>query len=487
MTKPKKLKVKKGRSIGNWKLIDKLGAGGNGDVWKVVDSKANEYAIKVLRNIDQITYNRFKSEVYILKHLNIDGVMNIVESFIPDTYQEGTPWFVMPLANAFDEYLIEKQPLEVVSDFLKLAKTIEVLHQKGIVHRDIKPENILFFNNRLFITDFGLVKYPERMEITPKRRDVGAKFTMAPEMRRNADSADGKKADVFSFAKTLWISLTGESKGFDGQYMPSSVLGLKNYQKDIYLTSLDDLLVKSTDNDPNERPTIEEFYNDLTSWLELNRDFQKRNLTEWFELQNKLFPLGAPKSTTWENIDSIVTVINKISEASSLNHMFFPNGGGHTITAASKAKEDGLIALHVGEKIAELIKPKKLTYETFGVDPSWDYFRLEAAEIEPSGIQNAVGLDAIAEALTEVEPGVYSDIGCWEYNEWKGETLSDFARPISRFLKGSFVFVCTASVYNSISGTYDARHDKMSEIEFRDYIQKGAEYFESRKAEQSSA
>ena len=456
-------------------------------LFQIKSQKLRYAAGSSLKNIDQITYNRFKSEVYILKSLNIDGVINIVDSFIPETYQEGTPWYVMPLANTFDKYLINAQSLEVVSDFLKLAETIEVLHQKDIVHRDIKPENILFFNNRLFLTDFGLVKYPERMEITPKRRDVGAKFTMAPEMRRNADSADGKKADVFSFAKTLWISLTGESKGFDGQYMPSSVLGLKNYQTDIYLTSLDDLLVRATDNDPNERPTIKEFYNDLSSWLELNRNFQKRNLTEWFELQNKLFPLGAPKSTTWENIDAIIAVINKIAEAPSLNHMFYPNGGRNTITAVSKAKEDGLIALHVGEKIAELIKPQKLTYESFGVDPSWDYFRLEAAKIEPSGVQNAVNPDGIAEALTEVEPGVYSDIGCWEYDEWQGEPLSDFARPISRFLKGSFIFVCTASVYNSIGDTYDARHNKMSELKFREYIQKGAEYYNSSKNKQSGA
>ena len=46
MIKPKKLKIKEGRSVGKWKLIHKLGAGGNGDVWKVLDSEDNEYALK---------------------------------------------------------------------------------------------------------------------------------------------------------------------------------------------------------------------------------------------------------------------------------------------------------------------------------------------------------------------------------------------------------------------------------------------------------
>lgn len=47
---------------------------------------------------------------------------------------------------------------------------------------------------------------------------MGAVFTISPEMKRNPKEADGKKADVFSLAKTLWMFLTKDEKGFDGVY-----------------------------------------------------------------------------------------------------------------------------------------------------------------------------------------------------------------------------------------------------------------------------
>ncbi len=481
----KKVKFKHGRRVGDWKLVEKLGAGGNGDVWKVTDSLGNEYAMKILRQIDDVTYRRFKSEVHILENVSIDGVIDLVDSYIPDNSSEHAPWFVMPLAKCFEEYKRNKGILDIISDFVLLARTLEELHKIEIVHRDIKPENILFMNGRLLFTDFGLVKYPNREAITPKRRDVGAKFTMAPEMRRDAESADGRKADVYSFAKSIWIAISGNQRGFDGQYIANGILGLKNFHKELYLTSLDELINAATDNDPVVRPSIGEFADGLEKWLQLNNDFQERNLTEWFELQNALFPFGVPDSTKWTNIDSIVSVINELSKARSLNHMFFPDGGGHTIMAASRAAEEGMIALHVSDKMAELLKPKKLTYETFGVDPSWDYFRLEAEEIEPSGINNAVSYDGISEALTEIEPGQYAEYSCWDYGEYNGEPLSDFVRPVRRYLKGSFVFFCTASVYNQLRGKYDAYnagHNKITEDQFRDHIQNVAEYFASKES-----
>ncbi len=84
----KKVKFKRGRKVGDWKLVEKLGAGGNGDVWKVTDSLENEYAMKILRQIDDVTYRRFKSEVHILENVSIDGVIDVIDSYIPDKSSE---------------------------------------------------------------------------------------------------------------------------------------------------------------------------------------------------------------------------------------------------------------------------------------------------------------------------------------------------------------------------------------------------------------
>ncbi|WP_206022634.1 protein kinase domain-containing protein [Billgrantia bachuensis] len=103
--RPKKTRLKKGRTIAGWRLIEKLGSGGNGDVWKVVNDSGNEYAMKFLRQIDDVTYERFKSEVHILSTVDIDGVIKVVESFIPQEGSEAIPWFVMPLAESFTDYI----------------------------------------------------------------------------------------------------------------------------------------------------------------------------------------------------------------------------------------------------------------------------------------------------------------------------------------------------------------------------------------------
>lgn len=63
------------------------------------------------------------------------------------------------------------------------------------------------------------------------------------------------------------------------------------------------------------------------------------------------------------------------------------------LLGASKAEENGMLALHVGGSRVEILKPKKLTYESVGFHPQWNYFRLEAAEIEPTGIETEMSND----------------------------------------------------------------------------------------------
>ncbi|MBU4524054.1 MAG: protein kinase [Desulfomicrobium sp.] len=468
-------KYSAGDSFDGWVLEKSLGVGGNGDVWRASKLDQQPVALKMLRNINLETYERFKNEIASLEELGcVMGVIPLLEKFIPNDMAAGTPWFTMPIATTFAEYISGKKSEKIVEDFISLAKVVEALHKKGISHRDIKPANFLFYNDRLCLSDFGLVKYPKQAVLTKQKRDVGAKFTMAPEMRRKAHASDGLPADVYSLAKSLWIALTGEELGFDGQYNPASTIAISNYLPETYTTTLDRLLVECTETDPLLRPKISTVIARLEEWLGVARDFHTRNLAEWTELTQKLFPLGAPTRSTWLQIDSICSVLAEISKVKALNHMFYPTGGGNTIIGVSRAGEEGMIALHIDEKIAEILKPAKLTYESFGEDTSWSYFRLEAAPVEPSGVENAVDYKGISEGLTEIVSGVYAPYFCWSNNEFDGEPLPDSARPICRFLKGSFVFFSTRSVYNRDSGTYDARHDKMTEEEFRSYIERNS-------------
>lgn len=473
---PKKSLVP-GSVFGKLTLVKCIGEGGNGDVWKASGSDGECYAIKFLRKIETEAYSRFKFEVEALEKLgDMNGIVPIIDKHLPDDPKKERSWFVMPLAIPFYDQA-PKDPVDRVRDLLVLAQTVDRLHRNQIAHRDIKPANLLYLNNRICLSDFGLVKYPGRPGLTPEKRDVGAKFTMAPEMRRHASNADGLPADVYSFAKSLWIVLSGQELGFDGQYSTSSVLSLRTHLTETYTTTLDQLLVECTDSDPARRPKMAAVIERLEEWLTTIADFHIRNLKEWNELTRKLFPLVVPTRAAWTDLDDICLVLGEVAKVPSLNHMFYPTGGGNTITGVSRAAEQGMIELDIGDKNAELLKPVKLSYESFGTDSRWSYFRLEAEPIKPTGIQRAMDSDGGAEALTEIAPGKYVPYEHWDEGEYQDVPLPALARPVTRFLKGSFVLFSTRSFYNANSDTYDARHNQMSEDEFRDYIQRSATKF----------
>lgn len=461
--------------FGKWTLVKKIGSGGNGEVWRVSANSLPDHAIKILKFGDEQSFQRFRSEIDALLQLkDVAGIIPLVDSDFPDKGMGSKPWFVMPIATEFSSYMKSSTPERLVSDFLDLSTTLAYLHSQGISHRDIKPANILFLNERLYFSDFGLVKFPSKLDITKEREDVGPKFTMAPEMRRNASVAEGSMADVYSFVKSLWIGLTNQQTGFDGQYNSSSILGLKNFIKEYYTTSLDVLMFECTDNEPKKRPEINDVTKRLGEWLALINDFHHQNLVEWTEVQRVLFPVSVPKRAVWTDVDSICAALQEVVKVKSLNHMFYPEGGGNTITGISHAKESGMIALHVGERGVDILKPQKLSYESFGSDQAWNYFRLEAESIQPTGVYKLSSSSVVSEELTELQPGKYVNFSHWQNDEYKGESLPDSARPITRYLNGSFVFFSTRSHYNLNSGTYDGRHNKMDEDEFRAYIAKHA-------------
>ncbi len=467
-------KPKSGDFFASWTLIKNIDAGGNADVWLARRSDRQMGAIKILRNLKDETYARFRNEISALQKLgDMDGIIPMLDSDFPDG-KGARPWYAMPIAQPSRLFLRNADSKAIVTEFVRLGQTLENLHARRIAHRDIKPENLLGLNGRLCFSDFGLVKYPDLTPITPERRDVGAKFTMAPEMRREAAGADGLAADVFSFAKTLWILLSGKPLGFDGPYIAESNVGLRNFMGGQYTNVLDKLLSDCTQHDPLARPAITEVVTRLTEWLKIIDDFQLQNAYEWREFAEKFFPLQTPEEAIWTDADAIVTVLSEIAKVPSLNHLFFPDGGGMTLRGVRRAAEPGFIDLDTD--FAVLLKPAKLTYVSFGLDPNWDYLRLEAEAVAARG-QGVVGSQGYIEYLSELLPGQYDHPDVYEYRFDHERKLPSGSRSVVRYLKGTMVFFSTSSPYNQNSATYDARHEKMSEAEFKDYMSRGARHF----------
>lgn len=458
--------------LDNFDESKSLGAGGNADVYLVTEKKSrHQYALKELRNRNEEKISRFVSEIQIASENAsiIPGIIPIVTADC-DNY-----WYTMPIAEPVMDFINEKSLVEIVNGVLQLCETLEQLHDKRIHHRDIKPSNIYYYNGRFSLGDFGLVDFPENDDFTRSDRGLGAIFTIAPEMKRNPKIADASKADVFSLAKTLWMFLSGDEKGFDGVYNhldQSHSLRCVSRFKTEHLVEIEELLMESTNNDPALRPDIHTFKNRLLHWTEIANDFDKSQNSDWMFLTRKLFGKNVPSSCVWREINEIVAVLNIVGQTPAYNHMLLSDRGGLDFSYAMRATETNCIYLYDTLGSCYLVKPKSLQYEGFSEDYRWNYFRLDLKKLTPV-ICKYDELDY--EFLVEDIPGNYVDASCVQYGVYdyeSGRPLPAGYKAVKRYLEGSFLFVLKNGPYNHITGTYDGRHGLIESGEFRDYIEK---------------
>ena len=209
------MKIKVGQNFGKWQLIEKLGRGGNGLVWKVTSKEGVHGAIKLLhpRNLsDEKRYYRFNQEIEVMRKCqNISGILPLLDSKVVESPSSNNqPWFVSALAVTLETRLGSDYSLrDVVMACASYAETLKNMHQRGFSHRDIKPDNLFVLDQNYVIGDFGLVDFPDKTPLTREGEKLGPTFYIAPEMLNDALNADGKLADVYSLAKTLWKLGTG--------------------------------------------------------------------------------------------------------------------------------------------------------------------------------------------------------------------------------------------------------------------------------------
>lgn len=460
----------------DYEILNKnpLGSGGNAKVFlaRKKDSGA-KVALKLLKvNVKYFEEKkkRFCIESELVQNIqdSVSGIIPIYDSGLPDDEDKNKYWYVMPLAIPLAEKVNKQSSIEEITEcIIDLAKIMDSLHSKKIVHRDIKPSNIYYYNNEFCFGDFGLVDYPEKDDLTKERESVGPKATIAPEMKYNAKNSDGTKADVYSLAKTLWMLLTNNKYGFEGTYDESSkLMGLSNYYKNEHLVEIEELLYDATREEPDLRPSMQEFAQRLVEWMNIKSNFEKSNLSQWKYVQKKLFGEVIPDSAYWSNREDIVKVLNLLGRMPNLNHMFVPSGGGMDLSYAEIATEDGCISIN--SLVTDIVKPKKLIAENISKDYIWSYFRLELDNLEPI----LDDIDFEYEELTEDIPGHYIPGVCSEYGYYENNSpLPKGYRKVNRYLRGNYVIFLKTSIYNKIDGTYDARHNKMNTEEFRKYIE----------------
>ncbi len=451
--------------------VIKLGQGGNGIVWKVKNRNGDFFAKKILKNSsDTKAYTRFRDEIKIIEKYKHPGIIELIEYNLPTKYYtKNDAFYIMPLGVPLKDYLKKIELDETFKIICNLIETLEFLHDNEITHRDLKIENILMVNGELKVSDFGLANFPKQQRVSRLNEKIGPAFTIAPEMRRISSTAEYKKADVYSLAKTIWVILTKQWLSFDGQYNKHSSISLMNHiemminKSHFYgvtyyfsIVILEKLLIDATHNDPEKRPSIKEFKRQFLFWLESNDNFQLRNNIEWIDALEKIFPISIPESCKWEksiDIKNVLTII--FSEYDQLNHSFFPVSGGLDFEKIELVKLGGNDFLLINENF--LLSPKSLDFE-FISSFEWSYFRLELEEIKPF----------FNKSVYKNEETIYID------NDWNiSAEKKNGAKDIYVILKGSFVIVQKVSRINKLNGSldhYDGIHNKMTSNDYKALI-----------------
>jgi len=218
-----------GSQLNHYKILDKLGTGGMGEVYAAEDTKLNrKVAIKILPEdlaTDPERRERFEREaktIAALNHPNIVTIYSVEESeglhFITMELVEGTP-----LGDQIPEQGLTLEEFFKLS--VPMAEALDAAHKRGITHRDIKPSNVMVTDEgRVKVLDFGLAKLTGKespldpaeaatmmasSDLTEQGQILGTVNYMSPEQ------AEGKvidhRSDIFSLGVVMYEMATGEA------------------------------------------------------------------------------------------------------------------------------------------------------------------------------------------------------------------------------------------------------------------------------------
>jgi len=219
-----------GKTISHYRILEKIGEGGMGVVYKAEDIRLGRtVALKFLPpelTRDAQAKERFVHEARAasaLDHANICTIYEINEAdgqtFIAMAYVEGESLQERIQAGPMD-------PDEALGIAIQIARGLGEAHEKGIVHRDIKPANVMLSSkDQVKIMDFGLAKLIGTREITEGESTPGTIAYMSPEQTRG-EGVD-HRTDIWSLGVVLYEMFTGQ-RPFRGDYYQAVVYSILN-------------------------------------------------------------------------------------------------------------------------------------------------------------------------------------------------------------------------------------------------------------------
>jgi len=261
-----------GKTFSHYKILEKIGEGGMGVVYKAEDTKLRRtVALKFLPKeltCDEEAKQRFIQEAQAaaaLDHPNICTIYEIDESKLAPA-EAGVGHTFISMAYIEGQSLNQKIKAgsleidEALAVANQVARGLQKAHEKGIIHRDIKPANIMLTEeDQVKIMDFGLAKLSWGVDLTKTATIMGTVAYMSPEQARG-EQVD-YRTDIWSFGAMLYEMLTGERpfKTTHDQAVLYSILKedpipMTKIRKDIP-KELERIVQKSLEKDPKKRFT----------------------------------------------------------------------------------------------------------------------------------------------------------------------------------------------------------------------------------------
>lgn len=216
---------KKQKYVGKFRLLDIIGSGGMGAVYKAQNlmDKRETVAIKVLKEemfLDESSRKRFKQEAAIIDQLDHPNIVKVIERgesrqnlFIAMEY---LPGITLTEKITADEKLKVKEALHIM---IQIADAMAKIHSKNIIHRDLKPDNIMLIEkkgdpNFVKLLDFGLARTQYQTRLTQTGIVIGTISYLSPEQISGKRSCAA--SDIYALGTIFYEMLTG-NKPFIGE------------------------------------------------------------------------------------------------------------------------------------------------------------------------------------------------------------------------------------------------------------------------------
>ncbi len=280
-----------------YEIVDFIGRGGMGDVFKARDPRLGRFvALKFLRRDTPEIVHRFLREARVQARIDHDNVCQVYEVGEVD----GHPYIAM-------QY-IAGGSLKEISDLLTIpekarimvdvADALHAAHQAGLIHRDIKPANILVERLseggwRPYVVDFGIAREAEGRDVTISGMVLGTPAFAAPEQVRGEIDRLDRRTDVYSLGATMYWFLTDRAP-YEGGY-PEVLAGITDREpvpphriKPEIAVDLETVTLKCLEKEQDRRyPTARAVSEDLRRFLS-GEPITARPTTLFYKLGKKV-------------------------------------------------------------------------------------------------------------------------------------------------------------------------------------------------------